>query len=110
MLSKKHQTKQSARLRDDVPVRFSKSKYIERQEIIRGFGLCQVCEESTDMDTPHHGDYGLGKKDDRSLVCICIKCHYEIHSGSYSNIKKTREEIKEIGYNNDKELLKEENC
>ena len=106
--SKAQQTQKRSRLREDTPVRFNKKEYQERQEWIMSKEVCQVCDTSTDLDAPHHADYGLGKKDDRSLVCICIACHKEVHSGSYLNLKKSREQILRIGYNNNDEYLKKE--
>ena len=88
-------------LNPDKPVRFSKSQMLDiNLWIINNIPCCQVCNESTNLDVPHHAIYGLGNKDDRCLVSICIVCHREIHSGSYDNLKKTREEIIEIGWNN----------
>lgn len=85
------------RLRDDEPKRFSPDKYREYQNHILSFGVCQVCDESTDLDTPHHTKQGLGVKDDRSLICICISCHDILHRVGFETLKKTRLELEEIG-------------
>lgn len=103
MLSKKY--KKKARLRDDTPKRYDKTELHKRVQFIIEKEVCQVCEVSYDLDYPHHSVYGLGKKDDDSLVNICVDCHREIHSGSYSNLAKTREEIVAIGEQNNKEYL-----
>jgi hypothetical protein len=93
------------RLRDDTPVRFNKQEYQRRQEIIYSKGLCQVCEESTELDAPHHAVGGIGTKDDRTLICICLDCHRHIHAqGGYSVLKKTKAEIIAIGWANNEEI------
>jgi hypothetical protein len=92
-------------LNQNKPVRFSKSEYQRRQEIIYSKGLCQVCEESTQLDAPHHALGGMGTKDDRTLICICIDCHRHIHAqGGYSVLKKTKAEIIAIGWANNEEI------
>ncbi|NOQ31822.1 MAG: hypothetical protein GQ570_11930 [Helicobacteraceae bacterium] len=99
MLSKKY--KKKARLRDDVPVRFNEAEYKERQDFIKSLGICQVCDDSTNLDTPHHTLQG-SNKDDRSLICICIECHHTLHSVGYETLKKSKVQLVAIGnLNND---------
>ena len=94
-----------APLKEGKPVRFKRAEYQRRQEIIYSKGLCQVCEESTELDAPHHAVGGLGTKDDRTLICICIDCHRHIHAqGGYSALKKTKAEIVAIGWANNEEI------
>jgi hypothetical protein len=92
------------RLRDDGPIRFSKAEMKKRNEFILGKGACQVCDQFSTLDIPHHAVYGLGVKDDRSLINICLDCHRKVHAfGGYSQLDKTREEIEAIGWNNNSE-------
>ena len=89
-----------APLREKQAKRLSPKEYADYQDYIKDIGVCQVCEESTDLDTPHHSLYGLGVKSDISLVCICINCHSNIHSKGYGHVPKTRKEIESIGKHN----------
>lgn len=77
--------------------RLSKEEYKAYQTYIKEIGVCQVCEESTDLDTPHHTKQGIGNKDDRSIICICIACHSEIHTKGFSGLAKDRATLEEIG-------------
>lgn len=72
----------------------------KRDKWVSELGACQVCETSYELDIPHHAKYGMGNKDDRYLINICLNCHREIHAGSYSNLDKTREELEAIGWDN----------
>lgn len=92
--------KKKARLREDTQKRFSPKEYKAYQDHIKDIGICQVCDISMDLDTPHHSKQGLGAKDDRSIICICIACHTEIHTKGFSGLNKTRLELEEIGKNN----------
>lgn len=100
MLDKKSQTKQHARLRDDTPTRLNKKELQDKVTWILAKEVCQICEVSRDLDYPHHSIYGLGVKDDDSLVNTCVKCHRTIHTEGYDNLSKTREEIEQIGVDN----------
>jgi hypothetical protein len=104
MYSKQDQTQQRCNIKNDKPVRFGKAELKKRVQFILAKEVCQVCNESYDLDYPHHGLYGLGVKDDRTLVNICVTCHRLVHSsGGYDKLPKTREEIEIIGWsNNDK--------
>jgi len=87
-------------LNPDKAVRFPEAKYRERQEAVRGLGACQVCDISYELDAPHHVVQGLGVKDDRYLINICVDCHGLIHVVGYSAVKKSREECREIAWSN----------
>jgi len=87
-------------LNPDKPVRFTFKEYRRRQTFIRGLGVCQVCDESCDLDAPHHVMQGVGVKDDRFLINICDGCHRMIHTVGYIGVKKTKEECKEIAWSN----------
>jgi len=94
------------KLRSDAPVRLSKAEILQRQLFVLLKGACQVCEQFKPLDVPHHAVYGIGVKDDRSLVNICLDCHRFIHGfGGYSKLDKTREEIEAIGWANNEEYL-----
>lgn len=88
-----------------ITVRFNTEQKRLREEIIIEKQICQVCDKHKTLDYPHHAKYGLGDKDDRYLINICLDCHREIHGGSYSNLPKTRKEIEDIGWSNHLELL-----
>jgi len=85
----------------DKAMRFNKAELNKRVQFIIEKEVCQVCEEGYNLDYPHHAVYGLGKKDDRTLVNICIECHRKIHQDGYAKVAKTREEIEVIGWEND---------
>jgi len=84
-----------ARLRNDTPQRFAPKEYKAYQDYIKDIGVCQVCEESAQLDTPHHTKQGANK-DDRSLICICISCHDILHRIGFETLAKTRAELEEI--------------
>ena len=91
-------------IKNDKPVRFGKAELKKRVQFILDKEVCQVCNESYDLDYPHHGVYGLGVKDDRTFVNICVNCHRLVHSsGGYDKLPKTREEIEVIGWSNNDE-------
>ena len=90
-------TEKKAPLREKQAKRLSPTEYADYQDWIISKGICQVCEVSADLDAPHHTKQGLGVKDDRSLICICIACHREIHTQGFSKLLKTRVELEEIG-------------
>ncbi len=85
------------------PVRFSKNELKKRVEFIIAKEICQVCDENSFLDYPHHAVYGWSSKDDRTLVNICISCHTIIHTKGYTALAKDREEIEVIGWKNNKE-------
>jgi len=87
-------------LNPDKATRFSPEKLSERVVAISGLGRCQVCDVSYTLDYPHHVVQGLGVKDDRFLINICLECHRLIHSVGYGAVLKSREECKEIAWSN----------
>jgi len=106
VLSKKSQTSWNKPVKNkkknnnkNNPKRMPKSEFIKYEKFIYDIGHCQVCGKSHSFDKPHHSKYGKNgaDKDDRSLVCICIDCHYQIHHGSYNNIILNRKQIEKIG-------------
>ena len=86
-------------------VRYDKKELKNRVEFILNIGLCQVCDNSTNLDYPHHARFGNSRKDDRFLVCICVDCHRTIHNKGFKTLDKTREETEDIGWNNNLEYL-----
>ena len=87
-------------------IRFDKKEYRKRQDFVFNIGVCQVCENSYNMTTPHHGKYGAFK-DDRYLVAVSdCDCHYKIHNVGYEDLAKSKEEIEAIGWDNHLEYLK----
>ena len=92
-------------LKNDKPVRFDIAELKKRVQFILEKEVCQVCEESYQLDAPHHAVYGLGVKDDRTLINICLRCHRLIHNTGYDTLKKTREEIEAIGWENNEQFL-----
>ena len=87
-------------LNPNKAVRFEPAKYKQRQDDIKDLGVCQVCDLSYELDTPHHVEQGIGVKDDRYLINVCIDCHGLIHVVGYSAVKKDRAECKEIAWSN----------
>ena len=87
-------------LNSNKAVRFPTAKYKQRQDDIRALGACQVCERFYTLDAPHHVMQGVGTKDDRFMINICIDCHGLIHTIGYSAVKKNREECREIAWSN----------
>jgi len=116
-LSKKQQTsskrlkpkvkakKRTQSLNPNKPVRFEKEKLQQRVYDILNLGACQVCEVSQDLDYPHHVEQG-SKKDDRTMINICVECHRLIHGVGYSAVKKDRSECLVIALGNHKLLEK----
>lgn len=94
-------------LNPNKPVRFQKEKLQQRVYNILNLGCCQVCEESYDLDYPHHVEQG-SKKDDRTMINICIGCHDLIHRVGYSAVKKDRSECLVIALSNH-DLLENKN-
>lgn len=88
-----------------VTVRFNTEELRKRVDFIYQKGYCQVCDEHKTLDYPHHAKYGLGDKDDRFLVNICIVCHRDIHGRGYEYVPKTRKEIESIGWHNHLEYM-----
>ena len=97
---KHKKVKQVDILDKNCTVRLDKKELHKRFTWISELGACQVCETSYNLDIPHHARYGIGNKDDRFLINICVDCHREIHNGSYSNLDKTRKQLENIGWEN----------
>ena len=104
--NKARSTKDVDQLDKNIVVRYGKEDLKKRVEFIVELGPCQVCENSMDLDYPHHAVYGMGKKDDRYLINICVECHRTIHSKGYSTLKKDRSALEEIGWTNHLSILK----
>lgn len=112
MLTKKEQLKKSKnkevdQLDQSITVRLPKDQIKKRVQWLLNKEICQVCEESTNLDYPHHAIFGWSNKDDRTMVNICVKCHRTIHTIGYGPLKKNREQIEKIGWSNNKEFLNE---
>ncbi len=45
-------------LNPNKPVRFTKAKLEKRVYDILNLGVCQICEESSELDYPHHVEQG----------------------------------------------------
>lgn len=88
-----------------ITMRYTKSEVKKRVNFVLQKEVCQVCEESYDLDYPHHSRFGVSRKDDRFLICICVECHRTIHNQGFAKLKKTREETEEIAWNNHLEYL-----
>lgn len=93
-------------LNSNKPVRFNEAKYKKRQDAIRDIELCQVCNESYELDAPHHVEQG-SCKDDRYLINICIYCHALIHNVGYSSVKLSRKDCSLVALSNHIRLEKE---
>ena len=89
--------------------RVSITELNERVAFLINKEICQVCEESYDLDYPHHAEFGGYKKDDRSMINICIDCHRTIHTKGFDTLNKTRKETALIGKRNNEEFLNEYN-
>lgn len=87
----------------------SKAELKKRVEFLLSKEVCQVCNFSTDLDYPHHTLFGLAKKDDRSMINICVSCHREIHTKGFPVHGLNREDMIEIGRLNNEEFLSEGN-
>lgn len=95
-------------LNPNKPVRFTKEKLQQRVYDILNLndGICQVCNASHELDYPHHVEQG-SKKDDRTMINICIYCHDLIHRVGYEAIIKDREECLAIAWTNHENLENE---
>lgn len=79
--------------------------YKDRQNFVFDIGYCQICGTEYNLDSPHHALSGSHRKDDRTMICICCKCHETVHFGDSDTLKKTKEEIVEIGWQNNQSYL-----
>ena len=110
--SKKVKIKDDIDLFDtSVTVRFSPKEIRKRVEWIKDtFGFCQICDTKQNLDYPHHALDGNSRKDDRTMIDICVSCHSFIHTKGFDGLAKTREEVEAIGWENNKKYLKEINA
>lgn len=110
--SKKPKIKYDINLLDtSVTVRFSPKEIRKRVEWIKDtFGFCQICDTKQNLDYPHHALDGISRKDDRTMIDICVSCHSFIHTKGFDGLAKTREEVEAIGWENNKKYLKEINA
>ena len=97
--------KEKVLLDQSITIRLPKDQIKQRVQWILEKKVCQVCENSPDLDYPHHALDGVSRKDDRTLINICISCHRTIHTKGFGPLKKSREEIELIGWTNNKEFL-----
>lgn len=106
--SKKVKEKDDVDLFDiSITVRFSPKEIKKRVEWIKDtFGFCQICGTSRNLDYPHHALDGNSRKDDRTMIDICVSCHSFIHTKGFVDLAKTREEVEAIGWENNKKYLR----
>ena len=96
---------QTSKNKDPKEKRVSKSELKNRVQILLNKETCQVCEWSTELDYPHHALFGIAKKDDRNMICICVQCHRHIHTKGFPIHGKSRADTVEIGKLNNEEFL-----
>lgn len=106
--SKKVKIKDDINLFDtSVIVRFSPKEIRKRVEWIKDtFGFCQICDTKQNLDYPHHALDGISRKDDRTMIDICVSCHSFIHTKGFDGLAKTKEEVEAIGWENNKKYLR----
>ena len=102
MLLKKDQLFKNKKKQDR---KVSKKELENRVKFILEKEVCQVCETSTDLDYPHHAVFGFSKKDDRTMINICVKCHRDIHTKGFPVHGKSREDTVKIGWKNNEEYM-----
>jgi len=83
----------------------SKEELQKRRLFLLDKKVCQVCDESEDLDHPHHSLFGTAKKDDRSMINICVDCHRHIHTKGFPIHGLSREDTVAIGWLNNEEFL-----
>jgi len=101
-ISKAEQLKHNENQKDK---RVSKSELKSRVEFILSKEVCQVCNVSTNLDYPHHSEFGLSKKNDYSLINICIDCHRHIHTKGFPIHGLSRNDTIQIGIRNNTEYF-----
>tara|TARA_R110000765_G_scaffold415809_2_gene517165 strand:+ start:925 stop:1254 length:330 start_codon:yes stop_codon:yes gene_type:complete len=84
--------------------RVSKKELKNRIEFVLNKEVCQVCNKSAELDYPHHSEFGISKKNDKSLINICVSCHREIHNKGFPIHGLSREDTIRIGINNNNEF------
>ena len=110
--SKKVKIKDDIDLFDtSITVRLSQKEIKKRVEWIKDtFCFCQICGTRQKLDYPHHALDGNSRKDDRTMIDICVSCHSFIHTKGFDGLAKTREEVEAIGWENNTKYLKEINA
>jgi hypothetical protein len=88
-----------------ITIRLKKDEIKKRVQWLLDKEVCQVCENSTNLDYPHHAIFGWSNKDDRTMINICVDCHRTIHTKGYGPLKKDRSTIENIGWSNNEEYL-----
>ena len=106
--SKKVKIKDDIDLFDtSITVRLSQKEIKKRVEWIKDtFCFCQICGTRQKLDYPHHALDGNSRKDDRTMIDICVSCHSFIHTKGFDGLAKTREEVEAIGWENNKKYLR----
>jgi len=104
MYTKEMQTKKN---KEPKAKRVSKQELKSRVEFILSKEVCQICNVSTNLDYPHHSEFGLSKKNDYSLINICVECHRHIHTKGFPIHGLSRNDTIQIGIINNKEYLNE---
>ena len=93
-------------LNQSITLRFSVKEVKNRVDwLLSNIGHCQICGTLSNLDYPHHALDGVSRKDDRTMICICVYCHREIHTKGFSNLSKTREEVESLGWTNNFKYL-----
>lgn len=106
--TKKPKIKYDINLLDtSITVRFSPKEIQKRVTWIKDtFSFCQICGTQYNLDYPHHALDGISRKDDRTMIDICVSCHSFIHTKGLDGLAKTREEVEAIGWENNKKYLR----
>lgn len=102
MYSKEDQLKHNKKPK---PSKVSKLELEKRVKFLLLKEVCQVCNESTNLDYPHHAEFGLAKKDDRTMINICVDCHRHIHTKGFPVHGLSRADTVKIGWANNEEFL-----
>lgn len=102
MLSKEDQLKYIKKPKEK---KVNKEEFNKRVSFLIDKGLCQICNESSYLDFPHHAEFGLAKKDDRTMINICIECHRHIHTKGFPIHGLSRADTVAIGWKNNEEFL-----
>ena len=106
--SKKVKVKDDVDLFDtSITVRFSQNEIKKRVDWIKDtFCFCQICGSKQNLDYPHHALDGNSRKDDRTMIDICVSCHSFIHTKGFYGLAKTREQVEAIGWENNEKYLR----
>lgn len=103
MLTKKQQLRHNKK---PNAKKVSKQELTDRLKFLLDKGECQICNSlNAVMDYPHHAEFGLAKKDDRTMINICVDCHRHIHTKGFPVHGLTRADTVAIGWSNNEEFL-----